>query len=37
MAPTKEKALEFIKAFNESSTVMTPEEYKEHFGRELVW
>ncbi len=37
LAPSKEKALEFIKAFNESATIMSLEEYKEHFGRDLVW
>ena len=36
-APTKEKAIEFAKSFNVSTTVMTLEKYKEHFGRDLKW
>ncbi len=36
-APSVEKAAEFAKAYNISATVMTPEEYKKHFGREFEW
>ena len=36
-APDKEKAIEFAKTFNTSPTVITAEEYKIHFGRDLVW
>jgi hypothetical protein len=36
-APSVEKAQEFAKEFQTSPTVMTMEEYKKHFGRELVW
>lgn len=36
-APTLDKAREYAKAYNVSTTVMTPEEYKKHFGREIEW
>ena len=36
-APSLEKAQEFAKEFQTSPSVMTMEEYKKHFGRELVW
>ena len=36
-APSEEKAIEFAKDFNTSPSVMTMEEYKKHFGRDLVW
>ena len=36
-APSVEKAQEFAKEFQTSPTVMTMEEYKKHFGRDLVW
>ena len=36
-APSLEKAQEFAKDFQTSPTVMTMEEYKKHFGRDLVW
>ncbi len=36
-APTKEKAIEFAKAYNVSQTVMTSEEYQKHFGRPIEW
>ncbi len=36
-APTLEKAKEYAKAYDVSLTEMTPEQYKEHFGRELKW
>ena len=32
-----ETAKEFIKAFGESTKVITREEYKSLYGRELVW
>ena len=36
-APSLEKAIDFAKAFNVSTTVLTRAEYKERFGRELEW
>ncbi len=36
-APSEEKAQEFIKQYNLSPTVMTPEEYEKHFGRKFEW
>lgn len=36
-APNKEQAIEFAKAFSTSGTVITREEYKKRFGRDLVW
>ena len=36
-APSLEKAQEFAKDFQTSPSVMTMEEYKKHFGRDLVW
>ena len=35
--PSKEKAVDFAKAYNISQQIMTREEYARHFGRELVW
>ena len=36
-APDREKAMEFAKIFNTSPTVISVEEYKKIFGRDLVW
>ena len=36
-APSMEKAIEFAKDFQTSPSVMTMDEYKKHFGRDLVW
>ncbi len=36
-APSKAAAQEFAKTFGESATVLTKEEYKRKFGKELVW
>ena len=36
-APDREKAMEFAKTFNTSPTVISVEEYKKIFGRDLVW
>ena len=36
-APSLEKAQEFAKEFQTSPSVMTMEEYKKHFGRDLIW
>jgi hypothetical protein len=36
-APTKEKAQEFAKAYGASQTIMTLEQYKARYGRELKW
>lgn len=36
-APDREKAVEFAKTFNTSPTVISAEEYKKLFGRDLVW
>jgi hypothetical protein len=36
-APTEELAIEFAKQFQTSPTVITKEEYKAKFGRELIW
>ena len=36
-APTLENAIAFAKEFNESPTVLTREQYRARFGRELVW
>ncbi len=35
--PTLEKAIEYAKPYHVSETIMTPEEYKKHFGREVEW
>ena len=35
--PGREKAVDFAKAYNISQQIMTREEYRRHFGRELVW
>ena len=35
--PSREKAIEFAKAYSISQDIMTREEYARHFGRELVW
>ncbi|MCR5687907.1 MAG: hypothetical protein K6G58_07805 [Lachnospiraceae bacterium] len=36
-APTLDKAVEYVKSFHVSPQVMTPEEYKDRFGRDLKW
>lgn len=36
-APSEELAVEFAKQFGTSPTVITMEEYKARFGRDLVW
>ena len=36
-APTLNDAVSFAKAFNTSQDIITMEEYKERFGRDLVW
>ena len=36
-APDLESAISFAKSFDISGTVMTLEEYRKHFGRELIW
>ena len=36
-APSLEKAQEFAKEFQTSPSVMTMDEYKKHFGRDLIW
>ena len=35
--PGREKAIEFAKAYNTSTQIMTKEEYARHYGRELAW
>ena len=35
--PSREQAIDFAKAYNISTQIMTKEEYKKHFGRELKW
>ncbi len=35
--PGREKAIEFAKAYNISTQIMTKEEYARHYGRELAW
>ena len=35
--PGLENAVEFAKAYGESTRVVTQEEYKKLFGRDLVW
>ena len=35
--PSKEKAVDFAKAYNISQQIMTKEEYARRFGRELAW
>ena len=35
--PTQEKAVEFAKAFSTSPDVITMEEYRNKYGRDLVW
>ena len=35
--PGREKAVEFAKAYNISTQIMTKEEYARHYGRELAW
>ncbi len=36
-APDEKAAVQYARIFNTSAKVITMEEYKEHFGRELVW
>ena len=36
-APTREQAIEVARQFNTSPTVITKEEYKAKYGRELEW
>ena len=36
-APDEEHAVGFAKGFNVSPTVITLEQYKKKFGRDLVW
>ena len=36
-APSLEKAKEFAKTLSVSTEVLTKEEYKKRFGRDLVW
>ena len=36
-APGLEQAKEFAKGFSASDQVLTPEEYKNLFGRDLIW
>lgn len=36
-APTLKNAQDFAKAFGVSTTVMTLDDYKKHFGHELKW
>lgn len=36
-APNEEQAMEFAKQFGTSPTVITMDEYKAKFGRDLVW
>jgi len=36
-APNLDDAVSFAKAFNTSQDVITMEEYKKRFGRDLVW
>lgn len=36
-APTKDLAIEFANQFNTSPDVITMDQYKEKFGRDLVW
>ena len=36
-APSLNLAIEFAKEFSESPAVLTKEQYKARFGRELVW
>ena len=35
--PSREQAIDFAKAYNSSTQIMTREEYARHFGRELRW
>ena len=35
--PTRDKAVEFAKAFSTSPDVITMEEYRKKYGRDLVW
>ena len=35
--PSREQAIDFAKAYNISTQIMTREEYARHFGRELRW
>lgn len=35
--PGKEKALGFAKAYNISQQIMTREEYRRRYGRDLTW
>ena len=35
--PSGEQAIDFAKAYNISTQIMTREEYARHFGRELRW
>jgi hypothetical protein len=34
---SEKNAIDFAKAYNISTQIMTKEEYARHFGRELVW
>lgn len=36
-APDEKSAISFAKTFNTSSNIITVEEYKKRFGRDLVW
>ena len=36
-APDEKSAVSFAKTFNTSSNIITVEEYKKRFGRDLVW
>lgn len=36
-APTKELAIQFAKQLNTSPEIITKEQYKKKYGRELVW
>ena len=35
--PSREKAIDFAKAYHLSTRILTTEEYKQYFGRELKW
>lgn len=35
--PDTQRGVEFAKAYGESTKIMTKEEYKRFFGRDLVW
>lgn len=36
-APDEKSAVSFANTFNTSPMIITMEEYKKHFGRDLVW